>query len=54
MDLLADGIDDETYYYIVESLSTFVGLRNGYFHKHNLNDWTTIEETRNHALLIFI
>lgn len=53
MDLLADGIDDETYYYIVESLSTFVGLRNGYFHKHNLNDWTTIEETRNHALLIF-
>lgn len=52
-DLLVEGISDETYYFIIETLSTFVGLRNGYFHKHNLNDWEVVVKAREHALLIF-
>ena len=52
-DLLNSDLNDDTYNYIVKVLSTIVGLRNGYFHKHNLNDWEVVIQSRNNALLIF-
>lgn len=52
-DLLYPEINIETYNYIIKVLSKIVGLRNGYFHKHNLKDWNFVREARNHALLIF-
>lgn len=52
-DLLNSDLNDDTYNYIVKVLSTIVGLRNGYFHKHNLNDWEFVIQSRNNALLIF-
>ena len=51
-DLLYSEINIETYNYIIEVLSKIVGLRNGYFHKHNLKDWDFVRKARNHALLI--
>lgn len=51
-DLLYPEINIETYNYIIKVLSKIVGLRNGYFHKHNLKDWDFVREARNHALLI--
>ena len=52
-DLLASGINDETYHFILETLSDLPRLRNGYFHKHNLCNWNEIENSRNCTLLIF-
>lgn len=52
-DLLADGIDDNTYEYIVDTLSGIVGLRNGYFHKHNLEGWDKVLEARYSSRLVF-
>lgn len=51
-DLLNSEINIETYNYVIEVLSKIVGLRNGYFHKHNLKDWDFVRKARNHALLI--
>lgn len=52
-DLLAAGINDNTYEYIIDVLSGIVGLRNGFFHKHNLLDWEKVVEARNSARLVF-
>ena len=52
-DLLASGISDETYHFILETLSDLPRLRNGYFHKHNLCNWNEVENSRNCTLLIF-
>lgn len=51
-DLLYPEINIDTYTYIIEMLSKIVGLRNGYFHKHNLKDWNFVRDARNHVLLI--
>lgn len=52
-DLLASGISDETYHFILETLSDLPRLRNGYFHKHNLRNWNEVENSRNCTLLVF-
>lgn len=52
-DLLVTGIDNNTYEYIIDVLSGIVGLRNGFFHKHNLLDWEKVVESRNSARLVF-
>ena len=52
-DLLASGISDETYHFILETLSDLPRLRNGYFHKHNLCNWDEVENSRNCTLLVF-
>ncbi len=57
-DLLAHGINDITYEFIIETLGKIAGLRNEYFHKSNLkgdnpNDRNKIEDTRKKARLVF-
>ncbi len=52
-DLLNRGINEVTYEYIIRSLDAILGLRNGYFHKHNLNDWDTVVMSRNTARLVY-
>lgn len=52
-DLLINGINDTTYEYIIDTLTGIVGLRNGYFHKHNLNDWNKVIDARNSARRVF-
>ena len=52
-DLLASGINNQTYDIIIESLSEIAGLRNGYFHKDNLYDWTKVDKARETAQLVF-
>ena len=52
-DLLADGIDEKTYEYIIDVLTGIVGMRNEYFHKHNLNQWEKVIEARDSARLVF-
>lgn len=47
------GINNNTYEYIIDVLSGIVGLRNGFFHKHNLLDWEKVVEARNSARLVF-
>lgn len=52
-DLLQAGITDSTYEYIIEVLTGIVGLRNGYFHKHNLKKWDSVKSARKSARLVF-
>lgn len=52
-DLLVREINNDTYEYIVDVLSGIVGLRNGFFHKHNLLEWEKVTEARNNARLVF-
>lgn len=52
-DLIREIIDDER---IIESIYSFLGsvnpLRNGYFHKHNLDKWEQVVESRNLAFKV--
>lgn len=52
-DLLIEGIHESTYEYIIDVLSNIPGIRNGYFHKHNINDWEKVVEARNNAQFLF-
>lgn len=52
-DLLHQDIIDGTYEYIIDVLAGIVELRNGYFHKHNLQNWDRVIEARNNARLVF-
>ena len=52
-DLLVRGIDTKTYDSIIDTLDGVVGLRNGYFHKDNLDDWNKVIDARNTARLVF-
>ena len=52
-DLLVAGITDGTYEYIIDVLTGIVGLRNEYFHKHNLKNWDSVVEAKNSARLVF-
>ena len=55
-DLLISGINDNTYEYIIDTLTGIVGLRNGYFHKHNLSGpdaWKKVINARNNARKVF-
>lgn len=52
-DLLRAEITDTTYEYIIDVLTGIVGLRNGYFHKHNLKEWDSVVNARNSARLVF-
>lgn len=45
-DLLYSDIDSDTYEYIIKSLNPIVEIRNKYFHKENITDWTKIERDR--------
>lgn len=52
-DLLVCGIDNDTYEFIIDTFTSIVGLRNGFFHKHNLTDWSKVVDARNSARLVF-
>lgn len=52
-DLLAEGINEQTYEFIIDTLGGIVGLRNGYFHRDNLKDWEKVNEAREKARLVF-
>lgn len=52
-DLLAAGIDSQTHDFIIETLRSVTPLRNGYFHKDNLENWDEVKRARTTAQLIF-
>lgn len=52
-DLLADGIDSNTHDFIIDILCNVSVLRNGYFHKDNLEDWEEVKKARTTTQLIF-
>lgn len=51
--LLLRETDRNTYREVIKFLSQLSDLRNGYFHKDNITDWDTVEETRNTAFTTF-
>lgn len=52
-DLLRREIDDTTYQYIKNKLYDIKELRNGYFHKDNMEEWDIVEEARDNAYILF-
>lgn len=52
-DLLRIGVSEGTYEFIVDTFTAITGLRNGYFHKHNLTDQHKVDEARDNAFLVF-
>lgn len=52
-DLLASGIDSQTHDFIIETLNSITPLRNGYFHKDNLESSDVVNKARSTAQLIF-
>ena len=52
-DLLRIEIDDTTYQYIKNKLYEIKELRNGYFHKDNMEEWDIVEEARDNAYIMF-
>ena len=52
-DLIRSEIDDTTYQYIKNKLYDIKELRNGYFHKDNMEDWDIVEEARDNAYIMF-
>jgi len=52
-DFLLKNINDDTYGCIVDTLDSIIGLRNGYFHKENLYDWSDVDEIRRKVYLAF-
>ena len=52
-DLLTNGINEQTYEFIIDTLGGIVGRRNGYFHRDNLKDWKKVAEARKKARLVF-
>jgi hypothetical protein len=50
-DLFRLEINEDTQNYIIAVLDDIKGLRNGFFHKDNLNDWNFIERARSTAYL---
>ncbi len=46
LDVFRKDIKFHTRKYIVEAIFSYKDLRNGYFHKHNIHDWETIEDIR--------
>lgn len=46
MDVFRDELNFKTKKYIKERIFAFKDLRNGYFHKHNINDWNIIKSIR--------
>lgn len=52
-DLIRSEIDDTTYQYIKNKLYDIKELRNGYFHKDNMEEWDIVEETRDNAYIMF-
>ena len=51
-DLFRYEIDEDTQNHIISVLENIKGLRNGYFHKDNLNDWNYVEKARSTAYLM--
>lgn len=51
--LLSAGINDQTYEFIIDTFGGISDLRNGYFHKDNLEVWEDVKEARKTAQLIF-
>lgn len=52
-DLYRPGITPETKKYIIKTLRNAKNLRNGYFHKDNLDDWDVVKEARKKAYLVY-
>lgn len=52
-DLLASGINSQTHDFIIETLNSITPLRNGYFHKDNLENSDVVNKARTTAQLIF-
>ncbi len=52
-DLLRIEIDDNTYEYIKNKLYDIKELRNGYFHKDNMEEWDIVEKARDNAYVLF-
>lgn len=53
-ELLFDFVDQKTYETIIRFFLKIAGLRNGYFHKDNINDWQEVKKDRNTAYMFFI
>ena len=51
--LLAAEINDKTYEFIIDTLGSISDLRNGYFHKENLEDWEDVRKARETAQRVF-
>lgn len=51
-DLFRSEITEETQNYIIKALSGIKEIRNGYFHKDNLNDWDYVEKARSTVYFI--
>lgn len=52
-DLIRREIDNATYEYIKNKLYDIKELRNGYFHKDNMDEWDIVEEARDNAYVMF-
>lgn len=51
--LLCSGIDHTTYHIIIQLLSDLAEIRNGYFHKDNIQDWSIIDKVRTYIYSAF-
>lgn len=51
-DLVGETIERETLWFIRDFMKSIVPLRNGFFHKDNLDKWEMVEEARNCAYLV--
>lgn len=51
-DLFHNDISEKTIGLLLSIIGKVKGLRNGYFHKDNINDWRYIEDTRNLSLAV--
>ena len=52
-DLIRREIEEDTYDYIKNKLYDIKELRNGYFHKDNMEEWEIVEEARDNAYIMF-
>ena len=49
-DMLRRDISFSAKKYIIESIFVYKDIRNGYFHKHNIHEWVTIDKIREASL----
>ncbi len=52
-DLLREGISEDTYTIIVDTLQSIPVDRNGFFHKDNLYDWNEVKQARVKTIFTF-
>lgn len=47
LDIFSGKVHFQAKKYVTETIFAFKDIRNGYFHKHNIHDWSKIDEIRN-------